>query len=71
MTRTAEAANIEYIAGNTAIPVPRVQDVFIINQQTYIVMDYINGSEFQKASFAEQRESIFEELKGYIARCVP
>ena len=46
VTRTAEAANIEYIAGNTTIPVPRVQDVFIINQQTYIIMDYISGSEF-------------------------
>ena len=69
VTRTAEAANIEYIAGNTTIPVPRVQDVFIINQQTYIIMDYINGSEFsQKALSVEQQESIFEELKGYIAQ---
>jgi aminoglycoside phosphotransferase len=69
LTRTAEAANIEYIAGNTTLPVPRVQDVFIINQQTYIIMDYINGSEYsQKASSAEQQESIFEELKGYIAQ---
>jgi serine/threonine protein kinase len=69
VTRTAEATNIECIAGNTTIPVPRVQDVFIINQQTYIVMDYINGSEFsQKALSAEQRESIFGELKGYIAQ---
>lgn len=69
VTRTAEAANIEYIAGNTTIPVPRVQDVFIVDQQTYIIMDYISGSEFsQKALSAEQRESIFEELKGYIAQ---
>ena len=69
MTRTAEAANIEYIARNTTIPVPRVQDVFIIDQRTYIIMDYINGSEFsQKALSAEQQESIFEELKGYIAQ---
>jgi aminoglycoside phosphotransferase len=68
-TRTAEAANIEYITRNTTIPVPRVQDVFIINQRTYIIMDYINGFEFsQKALSPEQREGIFEELKGYIAQ---
>ncbi|KAH9971220.1 kinase-like domain-containing protein [Lactifluus volemus] len=60
---------MEYIARNTTIPVPRVQDIFIINQTTYIIMDYINGLEFsQKALSVEQRECVFEELKGYIAQ---
>ncbi|KAH9971223.1 kinase-like domain-containing protein [Lactifluus volemus] len=60
---------MEYIARNTTIPVPRVQDIFIINQTTYIIMDYINGLEFsQKALSVEQRERIIEELKGYIAQ---
>jgi len=68
-TRTTEAANIEYIAKNTTIPVPRVHDVFVIDQQTYIIMDYIKGFEFSlKALSAEQQEAIFEELKGYIAQ---
>ena len=69
VTRTAEAANIEYVARNTTVPVPRVQDVFIINQRTYTIMDYINGLEFShKALSAEQQEAIFEELKGYITQ---
>jgi serine/threonine protein kinase len=69
VTRTAEAANIEHIAKNTTIPVPRVHDVFIIDQKTYIVMDYIKGFEFsRKALSAERQEAIFEELKGYIAQ---
>ena len=34
-------------------------------------MDYINGLEFfQKALSVEQREGIFEELKGYIAQAL-
>jgi len=69
VTRTAEAPNIEYIAGNTTIPVPRVHDVFIVNQRTYIIMDYIDGSEItQKSLPAEQLEGVLEELKGYIAQ---
>ena len=69
VTRTAEAASIEYIARNTTIPVPRVHDVFTIDTHTYIIMDYIKGLEFShKALSVEQRESIYEELKGYIAQ---
>jgi hypothetical protein len=38
----AEAANIKYISHNTTIPIPWIQDIFIIEHKTYIVMDYIN-----------------------------
>ena len=51
-TRAAEAANMEYIARNTTIPVPRVQDVFIINKMVYIVMDYIK--EFNRRALSEE-----------------
>ena len=69
VTRTAEAASIEYIARNTTIPVPRVHDVFTIDTHTYIIMDYIKGFVFShKALSVEQRESIYEELKSYIAQ---
>ena len=68
-TAEAEAANVEYIAKNTTIPVPRVHDVFTINKQTYIILDYIKGFEFShKVLSMEQQESIYEELKGYIAQ---
>ena len=71
VTRVAEAANIEYIGHNTTIPVPRIQDVFIIGHRTYIVMDYINGSELTYASKTlsqEQRQGICSQLKEYIAQ---
>lgn len=71
VTRVAEAANIEYIGCNTTIPVARVQDVFIIEQRTYIVMDYINGVEL---TYAEdnlspvQLQGICSQLKDYITQ---
>lgn len=71
VTRVAEAANIEYIGHNTTIPVPRIQDVFIIGRRTYIVMDYIDGSELTYAAKAlsqEQYQGICSQLKGYIAQ---
>ena len=72
MTRASEAANIEYIARHTTIPVPRVQDVFIIDKRTYIVMEYIEGCELTKTTMtllpAEQLKDIFEELKRYVAQ---
>lgn len=71
VTRVAEAANIEYIGHNTTIPVPRIQDVFIIGHRTYIVMDYIDGSELTYAAKAlsqEQRQGICSQLKEYIAQ---
>ena len=69
VARTAEAANVEYIARNTTIPVPRVHDVFTIDKHTYIILDYIKGFEFShKALSVEQQESIYEELKGYITQ---
>lgn len=70
-TRVAEAANMEYIGRNTAIPVPRVQDIFIIKNRTYIVMDYINAPELTitwGTLSQEQQEHIFSQLKGYIAQ---
>ena len=70
ITGIAEAANIEYVARNTTIPVPQIQDVFTIDQKTYIVMDYIKESEELTYSWtslsAEQQKGIFKELKDYI-----
>jgi len=37
-TPSTEAANMEF----TNIPVPRIHDVFVIDSQTYIVMDYVD-----------------------------
>jgi aminoglycoside phosphotransferase (APT) family kinase protein len=71
VTRVAEAANIEYIGHNTTIPVPRIQDVFIIEHKTYIVMDYINASELTYAAKTlspEQQGGICSQLKQYIAQ---
>jgi aminoglycoside phosphotransferase (APT) family kinase protein len=71
VTRVAEAANIEYIGHNTTIPVPRIQDVFIIEHKTYIVMDYINTSELTyavKTLSPEQQGGICFQLKQYIAQ---
>jgi len=71
VTRVAEAANIEYIAQNTTIPVPRIQDVFIIGPRTYIVMDYIDAPELTyvtKALSREQRQGICSQLKEYITQ---
>jgi hypothetical protein len=52
-TRVAEAANVEYIARNTTIPVPRIQDVFTINQKTYIVMDYIKDLRYLQRPYPQ------------------
>jgi aminoglycoside phosphotransferase len=72
VTHASEGANIEYIARHTTIPVPRVQDVFIIDERMYIVMDYIKGCTLTKTTMTllpvEQLKNIFEELKGYIAQ---
>ncbi|KAH9949239.1 kinase-like domain-containing protein [Amylocystis lapponica] len=70
-TRIAEAKNMEHIAQNTTIPVPRVHHVFIIEQRTYIVMDYIDAPELThiwlKLSM-EERRGIFAQLKNYISQ---
>jgi aminoglycoside phosphotransferase (APT) family kinase protein len=71
VTRAAEAVNIEYIAQNTTIPVPRIQDVFMIGNRTYIVMDYINGSEMTYVSDTlspEQNQAIRLQMKGYMSQ---
>ena len=51
------------------IPVPRIQDVFIIEGKTYIVMDYINAFELTYAAKTlsqEQRQGICLQLGEYI-----
>ena len=53
-TRAEDAANIEYIALNTTIPVPWVRDVFIIDQRTQIVIEHVSGS------------SLILRLRGYL-----
>ncbi|TDL27918.1 kinase-like protein [Rickenella mellea] len=68
---SAEAANIEYIARNTTIPVPRIQDVIVIKGDTYTIMDYIDGTELENVwwdLYAEQHRGIFEDLKNYISQ---
>jgi thiamine kinase-like enzyme len=61
---------MEYIGRSTAIPVPRVQDVFTIEHKTYIVMDYISAFELTYAAKTlspEQQQVICLQLKEYIA----
>ncbi|KAH7913239.1 kinase-like domain-containing protein [Hygrophoropsis aurantiaca] len=68
-TRAAEAANLLYIARHTTVPVPRVHDVFTIGQQTFIVMEYVHGTELTYAwehLSAEQKMGLFPQLKDYI-----
>lgn len=68
-TRVAEAANMEFIASHTQIPLPRVHDVFIIGSRTYIVMDYIDAPEltftWHKLTNM-QKKQFFVQLKDYI-----
>ncbi|TDL13604.1 kinase-like protein [Rickenella mellea] len=62
---------MEYIARNTTIPVPRIQDVFIISRLTYIVMDYIDAPELTYVWWIlsdEQQRGIIEEVKNYITQ---
>ena len=70
-TRFSEAANMEFIASHTCIPVPRVHDVFIIDRQTYIVMEYIDAPELTKVwgkLTAAEKEGIFVQLKNFITQ---
>ncbi|RDB15339.1 hypothetical protein Hypma_004681 [Hypsizygus marmoreus] len=41
--RYSEVANMQHIASNTSIPVPRVRDYFVSNGRSYLVMDYIDA----------------------------
>jgi aminoglycoside phosphotransferase (APT) family kinase protein len=62
---------MEFIARHTHIPIPRVHDVFIIDSQTYIVMDYIDAPEltqiWNKLTVVHKKR-IFAHLKDYIAQ---
>ncbi|TDL13605.1 kinase-like protein, partial [Rickenella mellea] len=62
---------IEYIARNTTIPVPRIQDVFIIKGDTFTIMDYIDASDLENSWWdlsAEQQRGVCRDLKNYITQ---
>ena len=64
-----EGATMEYLARNTAIPVPKVHCSFLHKNRAYIVMERIHGDELAKAwkSLSEESlESVFVQLRGMV-----
>ncbi|KAJ7204636.1 kinase-like domain-containing protein [Mycena haematopus] len=48
-TKLTEALNLDYVAANTTIPVPRVHEVFKDRRgRLYLLMDYMDGTELEK-----------------------
>ncbi|KAF2478357.1 kinase-like protein [Lindgomyces ingoldianus] len=53
-----EGVAIKYLAGNTAIPVPKVHCSFLHKNRAYIVMERIQGEELSKAWNSMSKESV-------------
>ena len=62
---------MEFVAAHTRIPVPRVHDVFVIDRQTSIVVDYTNAAKLTHVwgkLTPTQQEGIFTQLRKLIAQ---
>ncbi|KAF5371022.1 hypothetical protein D9615_010036 [Tricholomella constricta] len=67
--RLTDARTLDFIAKNTSIPVPRVQDVFFAYNETWVVMDYIDAPLLHRVWHQltkEEQLSSMHQLKGYI-----
>lgn len=65
----SEAESMIFIKNNTNIPVPNILDIYVHNNENYIVMEYVEGNtldEIWKDISKDIKESIFKQLKFYI-----
>lgn len=69
--RPTEARTLKFISENTAIPVPRVLDLYKFNGRTCLLMEYIDGrtlsSVWNKLSH-EEKLSCMGQLSGYLSQ---
>ncbi|KAL5337677.1 kinase-like domain-containing protein [Aspergillus crustosus] len=66
-THLTEAATLQFISENTAIPVPKVYCSFVRKNRAYIVMERIKGKEIPsvwKDLDEQSRHNVFSSLKG-------
>ena len=68
--RLQEAATMQFVRDRTSIPVPRILDSFVRNENQHacIVMEYVKGETLDKVwpeLTESQKTSIIQELKGY------
>lgn len=69
--RLTEALTMDFIARNTAIPVPRPLDIFTFRGVTYILMEFIKGrllADVWHALSSDQKHDAMRQLKGYMAQ---
>ena len=68
-----EAETMRYVANNTSIPVPKVQQVWRQDDVTYITMDIVDGEELHFAwhdMSDKKKRWVVEQLKGYLGHSV-
>ena len=66
-----EAETMRYVANNTFIPVPKVQQVWHQDEVTYITMDIVDGKELCEAwrNMSDKKKRwVVEQLKGYLGQ---
>ena len=62
---------MRYVANNTSIPVPKVQQVWHQDDVTYITMDIVDGEELHFAwhdMSDKKKRWVVEQLKGYLGQ---
>ena len=67
----SEAETMKYIANNTSIPVPKVQQVWHQDEVTYIMMVIVDGAELHYAWHDMSGRTkcwVVEQLKGYLGQ---
>jgi aminoglycoside phosphotransferase len=68
-THLSEAATMQFISRNTSIPVPKVYCAFTRKEQSYIVMEKVNGEMLGQGWLSrtkESREYILNQLRDMI-----